>query len=95
VLPANHRLHEKNKKPASHTGRVSFYRGIERGNGVRFFKKFFSGIYSFVDDCRGATAIEYTLMVAAIAVAIFAVIFAFGDQLRELIVSLPGILTAG
>ncbi|HEX2753432.1 MAG TPA: Flp family type IVb pilin [Alphaproteobacteria bacterium] len=60
-----------------------------------FFKKFFSVIYSFRRDVRGATAIEYTLMAAAIAVAISVVVFAFGDQLYDLIESLSGILTAG
>lgn len=53
-----------------------------------------SGI-SFFYDRRGATAIEYSLIAAAIAVAISVVVFAFGDQLRDLIISLAGILTAG
>ncbi|TNE31601.1 MAG: Flp family type IVb pilin [Alphaproteobacteria bacterium] len=35
----------------------------------------------FRSDTSGATAIEYSLMVAGIAVAIFGVVYAFGDTI--------------
>lgn len=35
----------------------------------------------FLQDCRGATAIEYALMVAAFTLAIIAVVFTMGDEL--------------
>lgn len=46
-------------------------------------------------DCRAATAIEYTLIAAGIAFAIAIVVFAFGDQLALLIGELTSILDAG
>lgn len=51
--------------------------------------------YSFVRDCQGATAIEYTLIAAGIAVAISFVVFAFGEQIRILIEDLSDILSSG
>jgi pilus assembly protein Flp/PilA len=36
------------------------------------------------DDDKGATAVEYGLMVAAIAVAIIITVFALGDTLNDL-----------
>tara|TARA_R110002124_G_scaffold120661_2_gene278713 strand:+ start:904 stop:1098 length:195 start_codon:yes stop_codon:yes gene_type:complete len=35
----------------------------------------------FRSDTSGATAIEYSMMIAAIAVAIFGVVYAFGDTI--------------
>lgn len=40
-----------------------------------------SCIDRFGADTSGATAIEYSLMIAGIAVAIFGVVFAFGDTI--------------
>ena len=82
------------KKPASHTGRVSFY--PDGGRAVNIVKHLFSKtVFYFFDDRRGATAIEYSLIAAAIAVAISVVVFAFGDQLQGLIESLASMLTSG
>lgn len=39
---------------------------------------------AFVRSEEGATAIEYGLIAAGIAVAISAVVFTFGDELREM-----------
>ncbi|MFN7114804.1 MAG: Flp family type IVb pilin [Alphaproteobacteria bacterium] len=39
---------------------------------------------SFVRSEKGATAIEYGLIAAGIAVAIAAVVFTFGTELREM-----------
>ena len=39
---------------------------------------------SFKSDERGATAIEYGLIAAGIAVGISVVVFAFGDDLAQL-----------
>lgn len=39
---------------------------------------------SFVRSERGATAIEYGLIAAGIAVAIAAVVFTFGEELRAM-----------
>ncbi|MFN7114803.1 MAG: Flp family type IVb pilin [Alphaproteobacteria bacterium] len=38
----------------------------------------------FIKDRRGATAIEYALMVAAFTLAIVAVVFTMGDELVEM-----------
>jgi len=39
---------------------------------------------TFKSDVRGATAIEYGLIAAGIAVGISVVVFAFGDDLAQL-----------
>ena len=39
-------------------------------------------VKTFVKDIDGATAIEYGLIAAGIAVAIIAVVFALGDELK-------------
>lgn len=38
----------------------------------------------FRNDCRGVTAIEYGLIVGAIAIAIVAVVFALGGDIADL-----------
>ena len=43
-----------------------------------------SKILSFLHCDRGATAIEYVLIAAGIALAILAAVFAFGDDLSVL-----------
>ena len=58
------------------------------------FKNLLDRFYLSICTDKGATAIEYSLIAAAIAVAISVVVFAFGDQLRALIEVLSGILTA-
>jgi Flp pilus assembly pilin Flp len=52
-------------------------------------------VFYFLASRRGATAIEYSLIAAAIAVAISVVVFAFGEDLQGLIESLTGMLTSG
>lgn len=49
---------------------------------------------TFHADDKGATAIEYGLIAAGIAVAISAAVFAFGDELTALFESLGGSLAA-
>jgi len=44
-------------------------------------KRMVACVRRFYSDTSGATAIEYSLMVAAIAVAIFGIVFAFGDTI--------------
>ncbi|MEJ5364643.1 MAG: Flp family type IVb pilin [Desulfosoma sp.] len=41
-------------------------------------------IKRFLKDEEGATAVEYGIMVAGIAVAIIAIVFALGDKLNVL-----------
>ncbi len=48
----------------------------------------------FIRDEEGATAIEYGLIAAGIAVVISAAVFAFGDELRALFDGLSGSLAA-
>lgn len=43
-------------------------------------------------DVKGATAIEYALIAAGIAVAIMAVVYAFGDDVASLYDGLAGAL---
>lgn len=47
--------------------------------------QFFSLFVGFFSDKRGATAIEYALIAAGIAVAIAASVFAFGDSVSTLL----------
>lgn len=37
----------------------------------------------FADKSKGATAVEYGIMVAAIAAVIVAIVFLIGDEIRE------------
>ncbi len=46
--------------------------------------KLLAKIQAYKMDQRGATAIEYGLIAAGIAVGISVVVFAFGDQLEAL-----------
>ena len=48
----------------------------------------------FINDESGATAIEYGLIAAGIAVAISVAVFAFGDDLTALFEGLSGSLAA-
>lgn len=48
----------------------------------------------FIKDEEGATAIEYGLIAAGIAVAISVAVFAFGDDLTALFEGLSGSLAA-
>ena len=41
-------------------------------------------IMSFLKDEEGATAVEYGIMVAAIAVAILVIVFALGDRIANM-----------
>ncbi len=41
-------------------------------------------VMTFLKDEEGATAVEYGIMVAAIAVAILVVVFALGDQITAM-----------
>jgi len=44
----------------------------------------FSKIKAFFRQTRGATAIEYGLIVAAVALAIVVIVFTLGDQIVDL-----------
>lgn len=55
--------------------------------------KLFTQVQSFIADKEGATAIEYGLIAAGIAVTISAAVFAFGGQLNGLFESLGGSLS--
>ena len=46
----------------------------------------------FGEDERGATAIEYSLIAAGIAIAIIAAIFAIGDELNDIFFSVANAL---
>lgn len=50
--------------------------------------KLTSYLQSFIANKEGATAIEYGLIAAGIAVGISAVVFTFGDDLNALFVNL-------
>lgn len=52
--------------------------------------KLISTMQAFMADKRGATAIEYGLIAAGIAVGISAVVFTFGDDLADLFTSMSG-----
>ncbi|TVQ82548.1 MAG: Flp family type IVb pilin [Micavibrio sp.] len=54
--------------------------------------KLWTQVQAWKSDDDGATAIEYGLIAAGIAVAIAAVVFAFGDELRDLFEGLTGTL---
>ena len=41
-------------------------------------------VMTFLKDEEGATAVEYGIMVAAIAVAILVVVFALGDRIANM-----------
>lgn len=56
-------------------------------------KKLFAKIASFRTDESGVTAIEYGLIAAAVAIAITAAVFAFGDELDALFDGLAGELS--
>ena len=47
-------------------------------------------IQAFVRDIRGATAVEYVLIIAGIAVAIVGALAAFGDDITKFIAGLSG-----
>jgi pilus assembly protein Flp/PilA len=46
--------------------------------------KLITQLQAFIADKKGATAIEYGLIAAGIAVGISAVVFTFGDDLESL-----------
>lgn len=50
--------------------------------------KLVSKIQSYMMDEKGATAIEYGLIAAGIAVGISAVVFTFGDDLTDMFSSM-------
>ncbi len=52
--------------------------------------KFIAMLQSFAANKEGATAIEYGLIAAGIAVGISAVVFTFGDDLADLFTSMSG-----
>ena len=52
--------------------------------------KLFTQVQSFIADKEGATAIEYGLIAAGIAVAISVVVFTFGDELKGLFEDMSG-----
>gem|GEM_PF-6175958 len=51
----------------------------------RIYSKVISIVSQFVKNHRAATVIEYTLIAAAVGVAIVAVVFALGSEVTELI----------
>lgn len=52
--------------------------------------KLITQIQAFAADKKGATAIEYGLIAAGIAVGISAVVFTFGDDLTDLFSDMSG-----
>lgn len=52
--------------------------------------KLLTYVQSFIANKEGATAIEYGLIAAGIAVGISAVVFTFGDDLNALFVDMSG-----
>ena len=56
--------------------------------------KLLSYMQAYTKNEDGATAIEYGLIAAGIAVVISAAVFAFGDELNTLFESLGGSLSA-
>lgn len=52
--------------------------------------KFISKVQAYMTEEKGATAIEYGLIAAGIAVAISAVVFTFGDELTTLFDDMSG-----
>lgn len=58
------------------------------------FNKFFAKAQAFVTCEKGATAIEYGLIAAGIAVAISAVVFTFGEDLAALFSNMSAKVTS-
>jgi pilus assembly protein Flp/PilA len=56
--------------------------------------KFTTKLQAFLANQKGATAIEYGLIAAGIAVAISVVVFTFGDDLENLFAGLSTVLNA-
>jgi pilus assembly protein Flp/PilA len=52
-------------------------RALARSQGSRFFRRLRSE--------RGASAVEYGLMIAAIAAVIVVTVFAFGDNIKDVL----------
>ena len=57
--------------------------------------KFTSGVRDFFKNTSGATAIEYGLIAAGIAIAIVAVVGLLGDQLSALFTQVANALGGG
>tara|TARA_B100000676_G_C18090051_1_gene858771 strand:- start:3692 stop:3874 length:183 start_codon:yes stop_codon:yes gene_type:complete len=57
--------------------------------------KFTSGVRKFIKNTSGATAIEYGLIAAGIAIAIVAVVGLLGDQLSGLFTQVANALGGG
>ncbi len=55
-------------------------------------KKLIARIHAFVLKLDGATAIEYGLIAGGISLAIIAVVFAFGTDLRTVFGSIDGLM---
>ncbi len=53
-------------------------RALARGQGSRCFRRLSSSE-------RGASAVEYGLMIAAIAAVIVVTVFAFGDNIKDVL----------
>ncbi len=50
-------------------------------------------MHVFLKDKKGATAIEYSLIAAGIAMALFIAVFGFGDTMQAFYDELSGLLT--
>ncbi|MBO87901.1 MAG: Flp family type IVb pilin [Rickettsiales bacterium] len=57
--------------------------------------KFTAGVRKFIKNTSGATAIEYGLIAAGIAIAIVAVVGLLGDQLSGLFTQVANALGGG
>ena len=64
--------------------------GQNEGKVLSKMNKFVAMLQSFAADKKGATAIEYGLIAAGIAVGISAVVFTFGDDLAGLFTDMSG-----
>jgi pilus assembly protein Flp/PilA len=63
--------------------------GIDRRPGKR--RRLASTARRFAADCSGATAVEYGVLVAGIALAIVAIVYEIGDSVRGIFEKAAGI----
>ncbi len=66
---------------------------VNHKEGTYKMLKVITQLQAFVMDKKGATAIEYGLIAAGIAVGISAVVFTFGDDLEALFTDMGDLLT--
>ncbi|MEM6383013.1 MAG: Flp family type IVb pilin [Pseudomonadota bacterium] len=57
-------------------------------------RRFKNTIKLFAHDDRGATAVEYTIMIAGIALAIIITVYLAGERLAESYADIPDVVTS-